>query len=142
MAEYLVDASVVIEYLLPGPYTPNAIAFFDQTTSVDVLRVPEFCLLECTNVLWKHARFKNVTTATARLLLEDLRNLKLRRTPMKSVLDVSLDIALRNQLAVYDASHIALAQHYDCPLISIDQPQLRAATGEGILVELLTNFQP
>lgn len=53
MANYIVDASVVIEYLITGPYTPNVQAFFNQITNADRLTVPEFCLLECTNVIWK-----------------------------------------------------------------------------------------
>jgi predicted nucleic acid-binding protein len=98
--------------------------------------------LECTNVLWKHVRFRNLATADARTLTNDLRDLKLRRTPMKKLLDASLEIALRNELAVYDASYIAVAEHYDFPLVSVDQPQIRAANGEGILIEPLTNFHP
>ncbi|MCU0497899.1 MAG: hypothetical protein MUF87_11150 [Anaerolineae bacterium] len=51
MAIYIVDASVVIEYLVTGTYISNAQALFDQATSNDRFIVPEFCLLECTNVL-------------------------------------------------------------------------------------------
>lgn len=53
MAVYIVDASVVIEYLVTGVYTPNARALFNQAAANDRFIVPEFCLLECTNVLWK-----------------------------------------------------------------------------------------
>lgn len=60
MTAYVVDASVVTEYLVMGHYTPNAVAFFQQMTGVDQLIVPEFCLLECTNVLWKHVRFQGM----------------------------------------------------------------------------------
>lgn len=49
MANYVVDASIVIEYLITGTYTPNVQAFFNQVTANDHLVVPEFCLLECTN---------------------------------------------------------------------------------------------
>lgn len=51
MANYIVDASLVIEYLIAGPYTPNARAFFNKITAADRLTVPEFCLLECTDVI-------------------------------------------------------------------------------------------
>lgn len=51
MARYVVDASVVLDYLITGPGTPQATAFFDVVTNVDRLIVPEFCLLECTNVI-------------------------------------------------------------------------------------------
>jgi predicted nucleic acid-binding protein len=53
MANYIVDASIVIEYLISGPYTSNVQSFFNQVTDADRLIVPEFCLLECTNVMWQ-----------------------------------------------------------------------------------------
>src|SRR5690606_17983794 len=128
----IVDASIVIEYLITGPYTPNVQAFFNQITNADRLTVPEFCLLECTNVIWKQVRFSGMSRGDAEELLRVLRTLKLRRAPMKRLLDRALDIALNNTLAVYDSGYVALASHYGYPLISIDQPQIRAATAEGV----------
>jgi predicted nucleic acid-binding protein len=69
-----------------------------------------------------------------------LRNLKLKRAPMKRLLDSALEIALNNTLAVYDLGYIALAMHYSYPLITIDQPQTRAAMHEGVTLISITNF--
>lgn len=140
MANYIVDASVVIEYLITGPYTPNVQAFFNQIASTDRLTIPEFCLLECTNVIWKRVRFSGMSRGDAEELLRVLRTLKLRRAPMKRMLDRALDIALNNTLAVYDSGYIALSLHYGYPLISIDQPQIRAATAEGASLIPITSF--
>ena len=140
MANYVIDASVVIEYLISGPQTPNAQAFFNQLADTDQLVVPEFCLLECTNVIWKQVRFNGLSRADAKVLQSILFNLKLRRTPMKRLLERALDIALDNQLAVYDSGYIALALYYVYPLVSIDQPQIRAAIAEGITLIPITNF--
>ncbi|MCC6973767.1 MAG: type II toxin-antitoxin system VapC family toxin [Anaerolineae bacterium] len=140
MANYIVDASVVIEYLITGPYTPNVQAFFNQIASTDRLTIPEFCLLECTNVIWKRVRFSGMSRRDAEELLRALRTLKLRRAPMKRMLDRALDIALNNTLAVYDSGYIALSLHYGYPLISIDQPQIRAATAEGASLIPITSF--
>ncbi|MBL8162962.1 MAG: type II toxin-antitoxin system VapC family toxin [Anaerolineae bacterium] len=141
MAHYIIDASVVIEYLINGPYTPNVQAFFNQIAATDRLIVPEFCLLECTNVIWKQVRFNSMPRGEADELLKVLRSLKLRRAPMKPLLDRALDIALNNTLAVYDSGYIALALHYDYPLISIDQPQIRAAISEGVTLIPVTQFK-
>lgn len=141
MANYIVDASVVIEYLINGPYTPNVQGFFNQITNADRLTVPEFCLLECTNVIWKQVRFSGMSRTDAEELLRVLRTLKLRRAPMKRLLDRALDIALNNTLAVYDSGYVALALHYGYPLISIDQPQIRAATAEGVTLLPITHFK-
>jgi predicted nucleic acid-binding protein len=142
MANYIVDASVVIEYLITGPYTPNVQAFFNQITNADRLTVPEFCLLECTNVIWKQVRFSGMSRGDAEELLRVLRTLKLRRAPMKRLLDRALDIALNNTLAVYDSGYVALALHYGYPLMSIDQPQIRAATAEGVTLIPISTFKP
>jgi predicted nucleic acid-binding protein len=140
MANYIVDASVVIEYLITGSMTSNVQAFFNQITDNDRLIVPEFCLLECTNVIWKQVRFNNMPRPDAEELLRVLRTLKLRRAPMKYLLDRALDIALNNTLAVYDSGYIALSLHYGYPLITIDQPQMRAAAAEGVNLIAVTNF--
>jgi predicted nucleic acid-binding protein len=139
---YIVDASVVIEYFVTGPFTQHAIAFFDQTTAQDVLTVPEFCLLECTNVIWKQVRFNGLPHQDAEDMVQTLSFLKLRRVPVKALLKQALTIALKHQLAVYDSSYIALAQHYRTSFITIDVRQQQVAIAEQVLIKPLTDFKP
>jgi predicted nucleic acid-binding protein len=142
MAIYIVDASVVIEYLVTGPYTTNARALFTQAVPADRLIVPEFCLLECTNVLWKLVRFQGMPVSQAQALLKHLRRLPLARVPVKATLDTALRIGLTHQLAVYDSAYVALASRSRYPLITIDQPQSHAAGAEGIVLKPITDFVP
>jgi predicted nucleic acid-binding protein len=142
MANYVIDASVVIEYLITGAYTANVQAFFNQVTDSDRLVVPEFCLLECTNVVWKQVRFSGLSRSDAQNLVRVLRMLKLRRAPMKQMLDRALEIALNNTLAVYDSGYIALVLHYGYPLITLDQRQSQAAAAEGAVLKPITDFVP
>jgi predicted nucleic acid-binding protein len=72
MSSYVVDASVVIQRLIRFTYTENARALFSQLADSDKLVVPEFCLLECTNVLWKYVRFQGMGESTADSLVDDL----------------------------------------------------------------------
>jgi predicted nucleic acid-binding protein len=141
MANYIVDASIVVEYLVAGTYTANVRTFFNQITNTDRLTITEFCLLECTNVIWKQVRFNGMSRSDALVSLHTLRTLKLRRAPMKRLLDRSLEIALDNKLAVYDSGYIALALYYGYPLISADQAQIRAAIVEGATVIPITEFK-
>jgi predicted nucleic acid-binding protein len=60
MTDYIVDASVVIQELIEDTYSLQARA--------DRLHVPEFCLLECTNVLWKQVRFHGMPGSEAEQL--------------------------------------------------------------------------
>lgn len=141
MANYIVDANVVIEYLITGAHTPNAQAFFNQVTAADRLVVPEFCLLECVNVIWKQVRFNGLSRSDAQELVRVLRMLRLHRAPMRQMLDRALDIGLDQALAVYDSGYIALALHYDYPLVTLDQRQSQAAAAEGVSLVPVINVR-
>lgn len=98
MANYVVDASVLIEYNVTGPSTPRVQKFFDQITDTDRLIIPEFCLLECTNVIWKQVRFNDMLETSACDLLNVIHSMKLQRVPMQNLLTQSLRVALNNTL--------------------------------------------
>jgi predicted nucleic acid-binding protein len=142
MASYVIDATVVIHRLLRHTYTPNAIALFKQLQPPHHLYVPEFCLLEAVNVLWKYVRFQGMPQADAERLVNDLFGLPLELTPVTGLYVQALQLGLKHQLAVYDSVYIALAKHLNYPLITIDQSQSKAAAAEGIAVVSITQFQP
>ena len=60
MSRYIVDTSIVIQRLIVETHTPHVIELFRSVISVGELIVPEFCLIECANVLWKHVRFQGM----------------------------------------------------------------------------------
>jgi predicted nucleic acid-binding protein len=140
MPTYVIDASVVIERLLRSTYTPNAQALFRSLGVTDRLIIPEICLVECTNVIWKYVRFQGMPRSQADVLIKDLKNLPLERVPVKALLNIALDIGLKHQLAVYDSVYIVLAKRSNYPLITIDQPQQRAASSEGVTITPITLF--
>lgn len=137
---YIVDASVVCEYIVVGSLTSHAEAFFEQISAEDILIVPEFCLLECTNVIWKQVRFNGMSIKDAKDNLKSIRLLKLKRVPMKRLLERTLEIAVKHNLAVYDSSYIALGLHLNYPLITIDEKQAKIAQAEGVTLIPITNF--
>ncbi|MCL4255460.1 MAG: type II toxin-antitoxin system VapC family toxin, partial [Anaerolineae bacterium] len=104
------------------------------------LIVPEFCLLECTNVIWKQVRFNGMSIKDAKDNLKSIRLLKLKRVPMKRLLERTLEIAVKHNLAVYDSSYIALGLHLNYPLITIDEKQAKIAQAEGVTLIPITNF--
>lgn len=121
-------------------FTANAKAFFNQVAPQDRLIVPEFCLMECANVLWKQVRFQGMLQADAEVLLRDLYRLLLRRTPVKRVLQMALQIGLRHSLAIYDSTYIALALQSRAPLLTVDQAQTHAASAEGLTLVPISQF--
>ncbi len=142
MASYIVDASVVIQRLILQPFTPNVQVLFNSLKSTDRLIVPEFCLIECTNVVWKQVRFFGMPQSQAEQLVKDLRSLPLKRAPVKKLLDDAFRIGVKHQLAVYDSIYVMLAKQLGFALITVDQPQERAALAESVSLKAITDFRP
>jgi predicted nucleic acid-binding protein len=140
MPAYVVDATIVISRFVRESYTPHTVALFTRLKSGDQLYVPEFCRLECINVLWKHVRFHGVTRNQASQAVQDLLSLPLIITPADSVYTRALTIGLDHQLAVYDSIYIALAEKNQCSLIAMDGPQQRVAVALGIQLRPITDF--
>ncbi len=76
----------------------------------------------------------------AHTLLGDLRSLRLSRVQVKEDLDLALTIDMKHKLAVYVSAYVALALRLGYPLITIDQPQGRAASAEGVTLKSMTDF--
>ncbi len=127
MAIYVVDASVVVQYAITQQYTSAAKNLISQMYKGSRLCIPEFCLLECTNVLWKAVRFDDLAIADASQIITELLHLPFQVEPVAPLLPNALQIGLTYQLAVYDSLYVALAQQLDVPLISVDERQVRAA---------------
>ena len=77
MSSYIVDTSIVVQRLIRDTHTEQTKRLFKGLGDSDELMIPEFCLLECTNVLWKQVRFQGMPAATARSLVKDLLQLPL-----------------------------------------------------------------
>lgn len=142
MSEYVVDASVVIQFLITEMHTDPARILFQGLVRDDKLIVPEFCLLECANVIWKHVRFQNMAQTTADSLINDLTNLPLTVYSAAEFLRRGLQIGLAHQLAIYDSVYIALAESVGYPLITVDERQSKAALAESISLKPLSDFKP
>ncbi|MBD1844188.1 type II toxin-antitoxin system VapC family toxin [Cyanobacteria bacterium FACHB-63] len=140
MADYVVDASVVIQYAITQQYTPESRNLISQMYQGHRLHLPEFCLLECTNVLWKAARFDNLDLAIATQIVTELQRLPFQIEPVLSLLPKALQIGLTYQLAIYDSLYVALAEQLDLPLISVDERQVRAAIAQNVTIKPITDF--
>jgi predicted nucleic acid-binding protein len=140
MPEYVVDATLVIQHFISDAYTVNADALFDELGRSITLYVPEFCLLECGNVLWKRVRFHGLPLTQAQRMVVDLVGLPLIIVPTAGVLGRGLQIGLTHQLAVYDSVYIALAEQLGYPLITADTKQETAAQVVGVATKPITDF--
>ncbi len=142
MAIYVVDASVVIQYAITQTYTPEARGLVARMYQGDQLCIPEFCLLECVNVLWKEVRFRGLSQTQAEQIVAELLALSFRIMPTVQLLPRALQIGLSCQLAMYDSLYIALALNLDCPLVTVDARQGNGAITCGVILKPITDFSP
>lgn len=142
MASYVIDTSVMIQYFITQIHTPEARVLVSQMNHGDLLYVPEFCLLECVNVMWKQVRFRGLPQTDAEQFIVDLLDLPLQIVRVNTLLPRALQIDLTHQLAVYYSLYIALALNLSCPLITVDDRQLSAASDAGAIIKSITDFAP
>ncbi|MEL6269498.1 MAG: type II toxin-antitoxin system VapC family toxin [Chloroflexota bacterium] len=140
MTDYILDASIVVQHFIQDAQTEHVDALFDMVGDTVTAHIPQFCLLECANVLWKHVRFHGVSKEDALQLTRDMDNLSLNITPVQDLLPRALEIGLTHQLAVYDSVYIAMAEHLKFSLITVDAKQAKAATATGITLKPVTDF--
>lgn len=140
--KYDVDASVVVQRLVKEPYTDHVRRLMRNLTSQEELWVPEFCLFELTNVLWKQVRFGSLNASTADTMVRQI----LPKLPLNTyradggLLAEALKLGLTHTLPIYDSVYLAIAVRLGYPLITVDQPQQKAASAQGIALKAITDF--
>lgn len=117
MADYVVDTSIIIQLFVRDTNTEQSQRFFKNLITGDKFWIPEFCLVECTNVLWKQVRFHETPQTEAELLLVDLRDIPFTLVPSEELLVRALQIGVEHKLAVYDPVYIALAENIPIRLL-------------------------
>jgi predicted nucleic acid-binding protein len=99
------------------------------------LTAPELVDLEVASVLRRHTRSGLTDTRRAELALADLAAMPLRRAPHQPLLTRAWE--LRENLTIYDAAYVSLAEALQAPLLTADQ-RLARAPGPRCHVEVLS----
>jgi predicted nucleic acid-binding protein len=100
------------------------------------LAAPELIDLETTSVIRGRSRAGHLDVRRAGLALTDLVDLPLRRAPHRPLLARCWE--LRENLTVYDAAYVALAEVLDVVLLTADA-RLANAPGPRCEIELLAS---
>lgn len=140
MADYVIDTSIIMQLFVIDTYTEQTRRLFQNLIDGDKFYIPEFCLVECTNVLWKQVRFHEMPQKEAELLLADLRDIPITIVPSEDLLVRALQIGAAHKLAVYDPVYIAIAEMFSYPLITADAKQEAAARALGVTIKPITDF--
>jgi predicted nucleic acid-binding protein len=99
------------------------------------LAAPELIDLEVVSVLRRQLSVGKLDARRARLALDDLLDLPIQRAPHLAVLRRCWE--LRDNISVYDAAYVALAEALDAPLVTADA-RLARAPGVKCAVEILS----
>lgn len=99
------------------------------------LAAPELLDLEVASVLRRQIRAGALDPRRAQIALTDLRELPLQRAPHRPLLARCWE--LRDNLTIYDASYVALAEALGADLLTGDR-RLSRAPGPRCHIELLT----
>jgi predicted nucleic acid-binding protein len=100
----------------------------------------DIALAECLNVIWKHSNLlKDLESEEASLVAEDLTKLYngLSITPTRELKDEAMQIAISQNITVYDALFIAATQKTNATLYTADK-KLCTKTDKLIKSKLLT----
>ena len=130
-----VDASVAIKWFVSEPRHEEAHLLRGFRIERNA---PGFLLVECTNVLWKKVRRREIADLTP--YFEALKNLQevLSFRATKDLLADAAQFAVALQHPVYDCLYIACAQQTESALVTDDRRLARAVSEHLPQLEVLS----
>ena len=110
---YVGDTSVVVQALVAETYSPqvkNLLAGLNIPSQPAQLWIPDYCLVECSNVLWSQSRFNGMDQVQVETHLQRLLSLPFHIASSRVLLPLTMKIALSQTITTYDAGFLALAK--------------------------------
>jgi predicted nucleic acid-binding protein len=131
-ATFVVDASVVVEFLAPGEMGDEADRFMGGLTWPEpvALLAPDLLFLEVASALDRLARGGHLAPEAADRAVRHLSALPIGAVPSSGLLEETW--SLRGNVTVYDGAYAALARGLDAPLVTADRRLVRAARAAGV----------
>jgi len=150
-ATFVVDASVVVEFLAPGRNAAPAERFMGALVWPEPVELfaPDVMTLEVANALRKLSLARLVARDIADGLVAQLPELAIATVGSAALLAGAW--ALRHNMTVFDASYATLARDLSCPLVTTDAKLARACRSADIrayeiddreLDAILTTLEP
>ncbi len=140
---FIVDTSVLIQGFVRERDSARVRTLLRSTIEPEptaTIYVPEFCIVECANILWKRVVLYSRPVAEAEQGLGNLLTFPLVVRLSAEFLPRALAIGITHQLAIYDSVYLAFAERLDCPLITDDERQARGDHAVGVTLKPITDF--
>lgn len=111
-AQVVVDASIVIKWLLTEPDSGAALSQRRAWQARGMIpAAPDFLLIELHNILWKKLQRGELTAEAPILAYGPTFRLEVNWFPFEPLLPLAWQLAIACQVSIYDALYAALAQH-------------------------------
>lgn len=125
----VVDTSALIRLFVPdGPLPDNFVDFMRSVErGVNRAIAPELLVAEAANVLNKKRKSRELTGSESVKLLSDLVAVPIRLFPHRPILARAFEMAQKNNLTVYDALYLALAEEHGAVIFSADDQLISVA---------------
>jgi predicted nucleic acid-binding protein len=136
----VLDASAALAACIPGEADSAAAGrLLDASLSEDgpALVTPDLFLVECASALRKAVLRGRIGGATASDALGALAVAVGDGIPASVLVAQALSLARRENVSLYDAMYVALAERVGAPLVTADRRLARALRGRGFDVRVL-----
>ena len=142
MNDIVVDASIVVKWVLPELDSKQAARLFDDVVGQGGrLLVLDLGLVEAANAVWKKGHRKLVPPDEVRRLVRDLLAIPVQIQPANKLLTTALEIAVKHDRTIYDALFVALARDLRLPGVTADEPLWQAVHADFPNVVLLRDWR-
>lgn len=121
MSHYVIDASVVIKWVVEEEGTRQALKILEA----DNVCAPDLVVAECANILWKKVQRKELSKAEADIGARILEQADLEVLPTRHLLAAATGLAIDLDHPAYDCIYLALAMERSCQLATADERFLR-----------------
>jgi len=116
---YVLDASVIIKWFIPEIYWEQSILL--QNHPDFSLHAPDFAQLECTNILSKKVRRKELQLNEANQIQELLLQMPVLKYPWQDLLLEAGQLAHETYRSVYDCLYLVLAKQIKAKMVTADK---------------------
>ena len=120
MSEYVVDASVVIKWVVGEPETVLALALRQHRLSA-----PDLLVAECANILWKKVRRNELTGDQAVFAARLLDRADIELVPARGLTEAATSLAVALDHPAYDCLYLSLSERSGRPLVTADTRLLK-----------------
>ncbi len=137
--QYVVDANVVVKWLLPEPDSDKADSLLDGYRQHGMrLIAPDIVVAEVGNALWQRCdRLKDISPGEAASAYTDFLDLDLPVHACNTLSEQALSISIAESHPIYDTLYISLAMKRGWEFVTADEKLVNKLGSKFPLIKLL-----